>query len=258
MPERTCTIDGCGVKHYGRGLCRQHYNAQHNASRGKASAICEDCGVTYLRSRCARTSRCLPCAEVARIAHVTAYRRAHADERRTSWPRSEVRIVECVGCGRLFVAQGPRTRPFCTLSCQAASRRRSGAVATRACKRCDATVSYTVATRPPDYCDACRTIVRADQSRATRQLRRARQRGADSERVVARRIYERDHWSCGICGMRVNRRLRYPHPRSVSLDHIVPLARGGGHRPDNVQCSHLDCNMHKHTDTFGQLLLIAD
>jgi 5-methylcytosine-specific restriction endonuclease McrA len=32
---------------------------------------------------------------------------------------------------------------------------------------------------------------------------------------------------------------------SVSLDHVIPLSRGGNHEPGNVQCSHLACNVRK-------------
>lgn len=31
-----------------------------------------------------------------------------------------------------------------------------------------------------------------------------------------------------------------------SIDHILPLARGGGDVPNNVQLAHLVCNMRKH------------
>lgn len=31
----------------------------------------------------------------------------------------------------------------------------------------------------------------------------------------------------------------------MSVDHIVPLARGGSHSADNVQSAHLLCNLRK-------------
>jgi 5-methylcytosine-specific restriction endonuclease McrA len=51
-------------------------------------------------------------------------------------------------------------------------------------------------------------------------------------------------WICQICSVEVDPRL----PRgkySASLDHIVPLSRGGGHLRSNVQLAHLVCNMRK-------------
>ena len=32
---------------------------------------------------------------------------------------------------------------------------------------------------------------------------------------------------------------------SVSLDHVVPLSRGGSHTLGNVRCAHLICNIRK-------------
>lgn len=58
-------------------------------------------------------------------------------------------------------------------------------------------------------------------------------------------IFERDNWTCKLCGKPVDSGLSHPHPMSVSLDHAKPIARGGGHTRDNVQCAHLRCNLSK-------------
>lgn len=51
---------------------------------------------------------------------------------------------------------------------------------------------------------------------------------------------------CGICGKPVDKSLRYPHPLSPCVDHIVPIARGG-HPSDisNMQLAHWTCNRAK-------------
>ena len=39
---------------------------------------------------------------------------------------------------------------------------------------------------------------------------------------------------------------------SATLDHVIPLAKGGAHARANVRCAHLICNLRKgdriHTD----------
>lgn len=35
-PKRTCTIEGCGLTHYGRGLCSMHYLRMYNKARHEA------------------------------------------------------------------------------------------------------------------------------------------------------------------------------------------------------------------------------
>ena len=71
-------------------------------------------------------------------------------------------------------------------------------------------------------------------------------------------IYKRDRFKCGICGIRVNTKLKHPHPYSPSLDHIIPLSKGGSHTPDNVQLAHLRCNISKGSKTGFTKLLTHD
>lgn len=51
---------------------------------------------------------------------------------------------------------------------------------------------------------------------------------------------------CGICGRQVDFSLRYPHPLSPCIDHIIPVAKGG-HPSDieNLQLAHWTCNRAK-------------
>ena len=51
---------------------------------------------------------------------------------------------------------------------------------------------------------------------------------------------------CGICGKPVDKSLKYPHPLSATVDHIIPLDRGG-HPSDlaNLQLAHFCCNRQK-------------
>lgn len=82
--------------------------------------------------------------------------------------------------------------------------------------------------------------------RAAWKARYALTRGApDAESFDYREIYDRDGWVCGLCAEPVDRLLQWPDPLSVSLDHIIPVSRGGRHVRENAQCSHLRCNLSK-------------
>lgn len=88
-------------------------------------------------------------------------------------------------------------------------------------------------------------VEHAESYKAGDQLRRARKRGVECERFSSREIFERDGWRCGICEHTVDSKLRYPNPRSASLDHVIPLSKGGGHTRSNTRCSHLECNVRR-------------
>lgn len=51
---------------------------------------------------------------------------------------------------------------------------------------------------------------------------------------------------CGICGKPVDKSLKYPHPLSPVIDHIIPVAKGGHPSDiDNLQLAHWQCNRQK-------------
>lgn len=51
---------------------------------------------------------------------------------------------------------------------------------------------------------------------------------------------------CAICGKPVDKSLKYPHPMSATVDHIIPISRHG-HPSDisNLQLAHRWCNRQK-------------
>jgi hypothetical protein len=80
---------------------------------------------------------------------------------------------------------------------------------------------------------------------ASRVGRRGRLAGAIVERFSSAEIFNRDGWACGICGRPIGRHWRHPDPLSASLDHVIPLIRGGMHSRANSQAAHLVCNIRK-------------
>lgn len=99
-------------------------------------------------------------------------------------------------------------------------------------------------------------IKRRAALRRKTQLRRARLRGVEAEPIDRDRVGERDGWKCGVCRQRIDRRLPYPHPRSASLDHVVPLSQHGKHIYSNVRITHLKCNTARGNRGGGEQLLL--
>lgn len=66
---------------------------------------------------------------------------------------------------------------------------------------------------------------------------------------------------CGICGRPVDFNLKPPHPLSPTVDHIIPIAKGG-HPSDisNLQLAHWICNREKSDKIFrsGAKLQLED
>lgn len=64
--------------------------------------------------------------------------------------------------------------------------------------------------------------------------------------VTLKRLIERDGLRCAICGEMCDPNdtswSEFSGPLSPSMDHIIPMAKGGGHIWSNVQVAHLLCN----------------
>ena len=62
----------------------------------------------------------------------------------------------------------------------------------------------------------------------------------------AKKIIYASQSVCAICGRPVNFDLPFPDPMSPTLDHIVPIAKGGDPAAlNNLQLAHLQCNRRK-------------
>lgn len=99
----------------------------------------------------------------------------------------------------------------------------------------------------------------SDKRRDRYHRRRALKKAASTgDPVLLAEIAERDRWRCHICRTRVGKKVAWPHPRSASLDHLVPISELGAHDPTNVRLAHLSCNSSKgNRGGNEQLLLIG-
>ncbi len=66
-------------------------------------------------------------------------------------------------------------------------------------------------------------------------------------------IYKRDRGLCQICGETGDTGLKWPQPIRMCMGHVIPIAKGGIHGPENIQLAHLECNMLK-SDTVPRYL----
>lgn len=110
--------------------------------------------------------------------------------------------------------------------------------ATRICEHCGQ--SFTTPWVSKKFCT----------SRCARRLghhnKKALIRGrGDGTRVSRSEVLRRDDWVCQLCYRPCDLTAVVPHPEAATLDHIVPLARGGMHTMGNLQTAHFMCNARK-------------
>lgn len=91
--------------------------------------------------------------------------------------------------------------------------------------------------RPPDWA----------RTRQLAKSRARRLRHAETwDGITDEEILERDGWRCQIPGCKrrpIRKDLKSPHPRSKSIDHIIPESLGGDDIAENKRAAHLGCNI---------------
>ena len=131
--------------------------------------------------------------------------------------RARVYSGFCAWCSApIFWTAGEKRRRFCDLSCAA---------------------SYGGTIRGLD------PVERANRRAAYRRKRRAA--GVVSEPYTLAEIAKRDGWCCGECRRRIIPGIAWPDRWSATIDHIIPLSRGGNDTRANVQLCHAACNSEK-------------
>jgi hypothetical protein len=151
---------------------------------------------------------------------------------------------KCAHCGTDFIAKS-RDRIYCY----------DGWCGQAAYAARRATTGRLV--RPHDVtCDGCGTVFTGNhpsarwcsKACANRHwgLVRSRQRGKRSEaRYVDLEIFERDGWRCHICKKPVRKDVPRTDPAGATIDHLIPISRGGRDEPANVATAHWACNQAK-------------
>lgn len=204
--RNVCDIDGCEKPVAANGYCSKHYTRLRR--HGSAEV--------RLRGEVVDGRRICPgcTADKSLDAYspsASRCRECQADEARTRRlanpsPPLETTPCVCDRCGETFAGNKRRWR-YCSRECFNANRNRAN------------WKHYA--------------------------LRRSRMAAAFVESFDRHEIFERDGWICQLCDTPVVRDAEWPNPLMPSIDHVVPLARGGEHSRTNTQTSHLGCNVRK-------------
>lgn len=98
------------------------------------------------------------------------------------------------------------------------------------------------------YCKVCCKVNRSLESVrkrdkangiSNRQIDRARRLGIEfDDTITLVEIFKRARGICHLCN-------KWVQPRHASLDHLMPVSRGGLHVWTNVGLTHLKCNLRK-------------
>ncbi len=93
--------------------------------------------------------------------------------------------------------------------------------------------------------DKCANVVARARRRKDRRKRQFAKKHLRHVPYKDVDIFERDRWRCMWCCQLVNRDAVVPSQDAPTIDHIVPISKGGHDAPHNVVLSCFSCNCKK-------------
>lgn len=224
-----CVDINCHRKVQARGMCSTHYSYWHRANNGRTrpaySKECLHCGLGFHTTTGTTVYCSLICAQRARAGwsaskDIVVY----APPAKSAPPVSHVKTKNRLVCG--------------------------------VCKICDS--SFVSFYRDITCSSECQDKYRRAASMEQKHRRRARMRGAFVAPVFRKKVFESDGYRCHICNKMTKKTAVVPHPMAPTIDHLIPLAKGGTHEPINCRTAHFMCNSIKGDRLAGdQLILFA-
>lgn len=179
------------------------------------------------------------------------------DARRRKGLTASERTVVCGRCETPFSTTYTKAQ-FCSRECKTTARNADRSAATIAAKPDRSCVWCGQPMPKAMRLDAkfCSEQCNSDAHRATRKAaQRSGLTNRQGELISLAYIGDRDRWRCGLCGGRVTRMKAHPDPNAPSIDHIIPVSRGGSpDDPANLQLAHLGCNLSKRDRPAGEQL----
>lgn len=161
----------------------------------------------------------------------------------------------CLRCGGPLKEHANERTKFCSIPCAAEY------CHDVSCQKCGKVFIRRGVQGPKSYCHRCKrkAILESKRRHGKNIAKRARRYGVERVPYSREELLSRDGWQCQLCLVPLLKRWTYnkqtlvPHPRNATLDHIVPMSKGGADAPWNIQACCLQCNGKKSASTKGQL-----
>lgn len=266
---RACAVDGCDGRIKAHGYCLRHYRQLQRGGIKPDPTNCAFCGASIA----GKSPGTLYCSGNCKV-------QAWAKANPQKWQELQaakvckVHAAYCQVCGTAFVSR--KASKTCSKECRRLVARQKQASKPKQPHRLG--VRYTPPIRTCDQCGRqwsaikrvgsspccptpeCLAASRKAAKKAAKSgkghVSRAKSKGREYSYFDVTKVLRRDKWRCQLCGQRTPKELRGTEdPHAPEIDHIVPIAAGGNHLPENCQCACRRCNSLKGARPAGQLWL---
>jgi len=249
--DEQCITDGCTRRSWAKRMCLIHWKAEYRRERAA--------GGNPVKKSNKRRLKVIVCVHCGKSHSVYANSPARFCSLKCS--AAENRHINAMRRSRVAIYTGPPfvRKPRINKNPIPQSNRKFKSVSCRVCGSWFVTL-YTDVT-----CSAkCQKVRVADEQRTAGHRRRARKRGAFVADVWRKKVFELDGYRCHLCNRKCKKVTTYLkgsttllHPLSPTIDHVIPLAKGGTHEPGNCRTACNECNCRKSHFGGGEQFALA-
>lgn len=172
---------------------------------------------------------------------------------RTARARASVAVSTCAGCPK---AARPKSK-FCSVDCRLAHQVRQ-----RPARACEWEPCGSLFVPLGRHGSSSRFCCKSHKSKFIKRLqwpdgpdglrnhrkmtnRRGRMLATEYEVIDPRAVFERDDWRCYLCSVAVSKDVPQYSATFATLDHVIPLSKGGAHTYANIKTACFPCNTRK-------------
>jgi 5-methylcytosine-specific restriction endonuclease McrA len=187
--------------------------------------------------------------------------KAHSEKLRQSLKPKKPKVEKhCDFCAKSFITNLPAAR-FCSADCRTEGTKQEGK-AERAklaelnprrfdfdCDRCGKLVVTDKMVTKGSYGRYCRVCALQLRRERYRVKTARRQKVMNPVRISVDFLIERDGVICHLCQQPVDSALPRNDRMGATIDHVIPLSKGGVDELDNLKLAHWICNIRKGNKT---------
>lgn len=108
------------------------------------------------------------------------------------------------------------------------------------CQQCN---QYFYGKEEDKFCsEECKTKSKKQYSNRLKEIKKRKAHTEESKYINLESLYSRDNGVCYLCGMKCDYNADPNSDYYPSIDHVIPVAKGGKDRWDNVRLAHRKCN----------------
>lgn len=215
--------------------------------RRTISFVCSECGNKFIPKMNDRTTYC---------SRECYFKAKHKNAKPKINNVIVAKNVLCAECGKEF--QTCRGQKYCSDRCRMihynTKKKDTFKPLQFECEECGITIVALRGDKRRKFCSHCCSRRHSDRKKETQRRYRLIENGEIDHNITLKKLIKRDNEMCYICNDKVNVNSNSNADEYPSIDHVIPVAKGGTHTWDNVRLAHRYCNSVKWSNMLEDVI----